>query len=287
MFDYLPQKFLKKLKDINANEITEIRLRVDKNFCVYIGNNQIKYNEKVTKEDITEVIMKVCKGSLYSYDEQIKNGFITTDNGERIGLSGEFVVNNGEITAIKNYSSLNIRIAKQVIGFANEYFNKVYKKGSILVVSKTGVGKTTFIRDFARLVSTNLNKNTVIIDERNEICGKTEKSCFDIGENTDILTYSTKSYGFVQGVRTLNPEYIVTDELITKNDFLAVKNAVLTGVNVVATLHAGSVSDLKNNGNLNELIKIKAFEQILLIENENNCKKISVYNSGLEKICSL
>ena len=223
--------------------------------------------------------------SVYSYDNQIKQGFITTDNGERIGLSGEFVFKGNEVQSIRNFTSLCIRIPCAVNGVSKEFFNSIYKGGSVLVVSETGVGKTTFIRDFCKNLSN--QANVVLIDERNEIAGKNQFFYFDVGENTDVLTYSTKSYGFNQAIRTLNPTYIVTDELMTEDDVNGVNFAISCGVNVIATIHSDSVNRLKSKKYFERLLSEKCFSYYLLLKNQNAKRTIDVYNHELRFICSI
>lgn len=286
MLEFLPEKFKLKLKEFNDKNLNEVRIRVDNNVKILYKCKLVKLNLIATLSDIEEILLNACKNSVYSYDNQIKQGFITTDNGERIGLCGEFVFNGENIVSIKNFTSLCVRVPCEVKGVSLNFFNNVYKGGSVLVLSKTGVGKTTFIRDLCRNLS-NAQNNVVLIDERNEIACKNQGFAFDVGENTDILTYSNKHYGFNQGVRALNPSYIITDELMTKSDFVGVYMAINSGVKVVATLHCDSIVSLKNKDNIQPLINEKSFDYYLLLKNENGNREIDVFDRNLDYLCCI
>lgn len=286
MFEYLPQYILKELKNFGLDCINEIRIRANAKVSVISNGNLYKLNVYVKSlEDIEEIVYNACKRSIYSYDEDIKNGFITTDNGERIGLAGEFVLKDKTVTAIRKFSSLVIRIPKAVNGFSNEFYNSAYNFKSVLVLSKPGVGKTTFIRDLVKELSFNDKGNIVIIDERNEISIKNSIN-FNFGDNVDVLTYATKRYGFNQAIRTLNPDYIVTDELMSEEDAFGVLRAIYGGINVIATLHADSINELKSISYMKRIINDKVFDNYVVIKKENNKRSVLVYDKDFNILCS-
>ena len=284
MLDFLPEKFKLKLNEFTDKNLYEIRVRVNKNVTIIYKGKILKLNLLATETDVEEIVLNACKLSIYSYENQIKQGFITADNGERIGLSGEFVFNGENIVSIRNFTSLCIRIPCEVSGVSNRFYNDIYNGGSVLVVSKTGVGKTTFIRDLCKNISNALN-NVVLIDERNEIAGKNQNFSFDVGDNTDVLTYASKIYGFNQAIRTLNPTYIITDELMTKSDCDGVFVAVNSGISVIATVHSDSLDNLKNKGIVNDLIINNCFDYYLMLKIENNNRKIEVFDKNLKYLC--
>ncbi len=286
VFSYLPPYILKELKVLGLENIDELRIRDNLNLSVLVNGKQKKLNVKIKNSiDLEEIVYSACKRSIYSYEEDIKNGFITTEKGERIGLAGEFVLKDNKVITIKNFSSLVVRIPREVVGFSNKYFKEVFSNNSALIFSKPGAGKTTFIRDLAKNLSNSNVGNIVVIDERNEIASKTNKKGFDLGDNVDVLTYATKLYGFNQALRTLNPDFIITDELSNENDVFGVLRAVLGGVKVIATTHASSMSEIIRNLFLKKLIDLKVFSEYVQIDNEFGVRKITVYNKDFEKIC--
>ena len=287
VLSYLPTYILKELKSFGLENIDEVRLRDNLKVSVLVKGQKRTLGVLVKSSvDIEETVYNACKRSIYSYDEDIKNGFITTDKGERIGLAGEFVLKDNKVVTIKNFSSLVIRIPREVIGFSKRYFDNVFSNCSVLIFSKPGAGKTTFLRDLIKNIS-NLNIfNVVVIDERNEIASKTNKKGFDLGENVDVLTYSTKPYGFNQAIRTLNPDFIATDELSNDEDAFGVLRAILGGVKVIATTHASNIREIKENSFLKYLLKIKAFKNYIQIDNETGIRNITIFDENLSKICS-
>ncbi len=287
MFEYLPQYILKELKPYGLDNINEIRIRQNTNVSIIVNGKSYTLNVLVkSQKDVEEIVFNACKRSIYSYDEDIKNGFITTDSGERIGLAGEFVVVSREVVAIRKFSSLVVRIPKEVDGFCKDFYQKYYIGKNLLVFSKPGAGKTTFIRDLIKELSLNGKGNIVVIDERNEICANTSNLPFELGGKVDVLTYATKSYGFNQAIRTLNPDFIVTDELMCSDDAIGVLRAVYGGISVIATVHASSLEDLKGISYLKELLNNKVFDNYLLIENELGNRALTIFDKDFNEICS-
>ena len=152
-------------------------------------------------------------------------------------------------------------------------------------MSKTGVGKTTFLRDLVKNVSNNTLKNIVVIDERNEIACKNDVFSFDVGKTCDVLTYSSKDYGFLTALRTLNPEIVATDELVTENDFKGVIKGHLAGLKIIATIHAESEHDLLKKKYVKEIIENEVFDKFVFLSKEKNNRKVEIYSSKFEKLC--
>lgn len=288
MYEFLDERLKKELSAFKGKNINEIRLRADCPISVLVDGKTVFIDKiKPTIEDIENVMLKVCKRSIHTYEEQIKLGFITSDNGERIGLSGEIVKSEGKISTIKNVTSLCIRIPNDIYGVALDFFNKVYVKngGSVLVLSEPGVGKTTFIRDLTRLISDVLNKNVIVVDERNEIAVKNGNRKLLHGKNIDVLTYSDKQFGFTQAIRTLNPHVIVTDELIEDSDVSSVIDTIYGGVWVVATAHAKSIDDCFSRLRLVKLKESKAFDYYVVIT-KNGCERLyEYYDKDFNLLC--
>lgn len=285
MFEYLPSQALKEIQKIKNNDICELRIRANGYSTIKRVGQVLPFKYSFTQKDVEEIVLKVCKRSIYSYEEQLKQGFITTDYGERIGLAGEFVYDGKNVQTIKNFSSLCIRIPKQVDGFSLKFYNEYYNDKSVLIISKTGVGKTTFLRDLTKNVSNNTLKNIVVIDERNEIACKNDFFSFDVGKTCDVLTYSSKDYGFLMALRTLNPEIVVTDELAVDSDFKGVIKAHLAGLKVFATIHAENEQELLKKGYMQEIYDKKVFDKYVFLSLDNDKRKVTVLSSNFEKLC--
>ncbi len=287
MLNFLPNKLRSIILKLGIDNVSEIRIRSGCPVAVILNGEKIRLEKQVlTKEDIDEIVLSACNRSVYSYDEQIRQGYVTSDSGERIGLAGEFVFREGKVTAIKDFHSLCIRIPHEIKGVSDEFLDKVYRGGSVLIVSPPSVGKTTFLRDFTRKISNELSKNVVVVDERNEIACVTGSSRFDLGTYTDVLTYADKNYGLNQALRTLNPEIVVVDELMSDTDVLGVIKTIYGGVSVIATAHSNSLENLFMRDFARTIKQIKPFEYYVLISVKEGKRVYSYFDRNFNQICS-
>ncbi len=223
--------------------VYELRIRADKPISV---NYQGKYrflgahglterreNALInTAEEVEECVFQAGECSVYSVEEQIKRGFITAKSGERIGLSGEYVLERGQPLAIRNFTSLCIRVPHEIIGCAEEVYKGCMsdRVRNLLLMSSPGLGKTTILRDLTRILSEKTGKNLLICDERGEIgVGKTGDTC-------DIVRFCDKEQAFEAGIRAMRPDIVVTDEL-SLGDCAALRKAVAAGITVIASAH--------------------------------------------------
>lgn len=283
MFSFLPENLRKRLKKIGV--ITEIRIRANCPVIVKSNGETIKLlNCVLTESDIENIINIACKNSIYAYDKQICSGYITTDKGVRIGLAGDVVYNDNKVVTVNNVTSLSVRIPRDIVGVSNDFFCNYYKGGSVLVLSRSGVGKTTFLRDFIRNLSKNDNVDVVVIDERNEICAKSTCFSFNLGDNVDVITYSNKNYGFNLALRTLNAGVIVTDEICSINDVTSVINAIFGGTSVIASVHANNVSELKSRLYVKPLFTNNAFDYYVVLSIEGGIRKFQYYDKYFNKL---
>lgn len=281
--------------------ITEIRIRVncplqlccgsenyfltnhgfEKNF--YSSNNKLNS----TFEDISKIFKAMCEYSVYSFEDQIKNGFITIPGGHRIGICGQGIYENNHLKNIKNMTSLNIRIAKEVKGCCQKIFDEIVNSHfGTIIVGPPACGKTTLIRDIARTISTSTDHNfpkVVIIDERMEIasafCGVPQ---LDVGLS-DVLCNFKKSSGILQAIRCLAPNIIICDEIGDLDEIKSIKVALNCGVKIICTIHAYDENDFFNKSQIPKLLETQAFEKIIFLKNANIPGQIS----KIRKVCEL
>ena len=259
---------------IKENAI-EIRLRNNKPIIIKLPNLDIVIKYDVTEKDILYTLEKLCENSIYAYKNQICQGFITIKGGHRVGITGSCVIENGKIINIKYISSLNFRIAREIKGCCNKILKDVINKDNIyttLIVSPPGKGKTTMLRDLIRTISNGIpeinfrGKTCGVVDERGEISAMYKGIAQnDVGIRTDIIENINKAQGMQILIRSMSPEIIACDEIGTKEDVLAIKYAVTSGVKGIFTMHGAEMRDIRANKDINELIENKYIEKIIFI----------------------
>ncbi len=286
MLDFLPQHYINSIKNLDINKLFEIRIRalqkviINYNFNkFFLGTSGILKDSNgaitATNLDIENIISALTEKSLYAYNENIKDGFLTSKNGVRVGLCGTMVVENGKIITLKNISSLCIRIPHEIIGCSNDIFYHCLKNTpkNLLIISPPGYGKTTILKDLIRNYNQNTNLNLLVIDERGELAVH--------GKNIDVLKQSNKEYAIQIATKSMSPDVMFMDELMTNNDFLGAYKAKNSGIKVIATAHAENVYDL-----LKKFIKAKeVFDYFILLNKGNIPGEIkAIYNSELNEI---
>lgn len=275
----LPDKIYKIISEkVNMKAVNEIRLRAEKPIVVNVsgkvyflsGNGVTRdihnalYASKIVIED---VIFRASECSIYSVNEQIKKGFIVTDEAVRIGIGGNLIEENGHVKTMTNFCSCNIRVPHVVKNCSLTAFPFIVTENGVentLVISPPGCGKTTFLRDFvSQLSQRNLTYNILLLDERGELdCG--------INSNfTDKIAFSSKKMGFENGIRSLSPDIIVTDEIGQEEDVEALRYACSCGVKLLASTHAESMETFCKKPLFEKVLKEKIFKRFVLLSKRN------------------
>ena len=272
--------------------LEEIRIRSNRPLILKFNDNEKIFDYIVTVEDLIETLQKICENSIYSYQSQICNGFITIRGGHRVGISGNVVIENGKIININYISSLNFRIAKEINGCSNKLLkyvinmenNNIY---NTLIVSKPGVGKTTILRDLVRRISNGIEQinfqglNVGLVDERGEIAAMYKGVAQnDIGMRTDVLSNVKKDKGMKLLIRSMAPRVIAADEIGSKEDVEAIKEAVCSGIKGIFTAHGSSLDDISINPSIKDLLMSHVIERIIFLDS----KKIK---GEIEKVYAL
>ena len=283
MLDFLPEELKRHLQQINIQNLYEIRLRADKPVIVnyqgeyrYLGRtgltNIIKNAIICDKDDVENCIYNAGDNSVYSVEDQIKKGFLTAKMGERIGIAGEYVFDAGQPLAIRNFSSVCIRVPHEVLGCGETIYNICMsnKIHNILIMSRPGMGKTTILRDLARKISNAYKYNILICDERGEL------SIGDIGNTCDVLRFSNKSTAFESGIRALRPDVIITDEM-SMEDCVPAQKAIHSGIYLLASVHCADFQSLSP-------CYLKLFDYYVVLSNKTIGKVDRIYNKIGEEI---
>lgn len=256
--EYFPfgiRNILLKIPEDNIKDITEIRIRAGKPISVNMRGNDVYISEEgtpcflyqrcfknVTSDEIYALFLKLCDYSVYTKENELKNGYIPLQYGCRAGIAGKGVYENGRLKAFTDISSICIRIAAEHKGTAIPIVGAL--SGGMIIAGPPGSGKTTMLRDAVRLVSNGVGtskRRTVVVDTREEIGGN---GFCDLGQFCDVISGVEKRAGIETALRTLNPQVIAFDEIGSESEAKAVMECFNAGVSIFTTVHAGCESDV-------------------------------------------
>ncbi len=284
MLKFLSGEMQRALSNVNQNRIYELRLRAGKPLYLNYGgayrlmsaHGITDYPDQayiVSQEEIEDTLFRAGNFSVYSVEEQIKQGFLTTERGVRIGIAGRFVFDKGQPMTVRDVTSLCIRLPHDVKG-AGELLYRTCCDGkrcrNLLLLSLPGRGKTTALREVCRLISERLHSNLLLCDERGEL------SFGRVGETCDVLSFADKKLAFEVGIRTMCPDIIATDELSVE-DMPAIKRALSSGVTVLATAH---VADRKKG----EQLFGDLFERYVFLSKEEVGRVEKIFDANWKEI---
>ena len=260
-----------------AEELQEIRMRAERPIILKLRERDLILQYNITQTEILQIVERLCENSIYAYKNQICEGFITVKGGHRIGLTGSCVIENGKIINVKHISSLNFRIAREVLNCSTRVLREVIdiENKSIyntILVAPPGRGKTTMLRDIIRRLSNGIDeinfkgKTCGVVDERGEIAAMYKGiPQNDVGIRTDIIENVSKNQGIHMLIRTMAPEIIACDEIGSKEDVEAIHYALYSGVKGIFTMHGRSVEDIKNNKQIYELVENNEIQKVVFL----------------------
>ena len=240
---YFPNQIYTIIKNtLNQNSslemcLQEIRIRVGRPILLKSRQADIIINYNVNTTEILQTLEKLCENSIYAYKNQICEGFLTVKGGHRIGITGTAVCDSNKIINLKYVTSLNFRIARQIIGCSNSLVKEIIdvQNNTIyntLIVSPPGKGKTTMLRDIIRNISNGINNLNFkgmtcgLVDERGEIAAMYKGAPQnDIGIRTDVIENISKSKGIRMLIRSMTPEVIACDEIGSQDDMYSIRRS--------------------------------------------------------------
>ena len=257
----LPQRLADYIDSCDYKDnITEIKLRKNSivQFTVYgkLKNTPVQISET----EIEDIFYKMCNCSVNIYDDEISNGFITLSGGYRVGLGGEYFQNKQSGSyRLKELKSLNIRIPHKSVCFKNQDILFAENVHSTLIAGPPHSGKTSLLKIYAEKLSENYRVS--LCDERKEL--------YTDNLNVDVIQGIKKSAAISMATRTLNPQYIICDEIGGKEETDEILSAVNTGVYFICSAHCESLDQLYKRPNIKILIENGIFEKLVLIEHKN------------------
>jgi len=279
------------LTDEHLLRLEEIRLRSNQPILLKIGDKDYSVDNKgcfienlekgyrVKDEDIYRTIASISDNSLYAFEEEIKRGFITIPGGNRVGLAGQIVMKGNDIKTIKDFSSICFRVAREIKNCAQPLIPYICLPSSsmvmnTLIISPPRCGKTTVLRDIARILSSGSDlfppRNVVVVDERSELAGSYRGvPQLNVGPRTDVLDACPKAQGMVMAVRSLSPQVIIADEIGRRGDVDAIQECVNAGVSVITSIHAGNLDEVNKRPVIKDLLTLGAFKVGVVLSRRN------------------
>lgn len=280
---YLPLVLYDSIEHLatqQRKEISEIRLRLERPSSVTIRNKNVLLidyscgNPIILNDvDMALCFKKICENSIYKYENEIKNGYITLHGGCRVGFCGT----RTEGGFIKDVSSISFRVSKSIADAASEIYPLLTEHGRIcssLIISRPCAGKTTILTDISCKLA-NDGYRVAIVDERCEIAavykGKPQK---DVGKLCDVLDNYPKGEGMMIALRSLSPQVLICDEIGSSEDVNAMIQAMNAGVPVIASAHADDAQGFLLRPQLKFLVDSGAAEKLFFLEGPHRPGKL-------------
>lgn len=277
---------LECLPQAACNDITEIRLRAGQNPLLVCGEADYLLQDPggqkvapITMEEIQQILRLMSHNSLYAFSEQLKAGYLTIYGGHRIGLTGQAIISEQAVSTLTCISSVNIRIAREILGCAASVLpylaTEQQRLHNILIISPPRCGKTTLLRDIARQLSSGIaavglrGQQVGLVDERSEIAACCQGvPTVALGPRLDVLDGCPKALGMMMLIRSMAPDVIITDELGRAEDAAAIAEAIHAGVAVITSVHGSCPQDVECRPTIGYLLTSHYFDIYVVLSDQ-------------------
>lgn len=251
-----------------AERLTELRLRPGGRPRLCFADGDELLADALSPAAFEETLARMLEFSVYAWEDEMRRGFFTLPGGSRVGVCGRFAVEDGRLGAVSYISAVCVRVAREVRGAGSALASAMLEGGGIksaLLLSRPGMGKTTLLRDAARLLS-NAGRSVALVDERGELAAcRAGVPTLDVGERTDVMDMCPKHIAIAHMVRSLRPDVVVTDEVGDRRDARAVLDARRSGAAVLASAHAACVEEAARRPAIREMLRGGAFDLVAVI----------------------
>lgn len=250
--------------------LSEIRIRCGVGSAAVLSGENLRLLSRVGKNEFNSIFDRVVGGSLYTHATSLKEGFVTLEDGVRVGICGDFISESG---ILRGVSALVFRLPFSRCEFAEDIFREWDACcGGMLIYSLPGGGKTSALRALAPMIAKRLAKRVVVIDERYEFLSS---EC----DEFDVIRGYGKAKGIEIAKRTLSAEIILVDEIGSREETEALLSVGRGGIPVIATAHADSFAELCRQRGLAPLIEKEYFERFVHLYSDRGSRKIEIHKA--------
>lgn len=248
----------------------------------------------VTPDDVNETVQYAANYSLYAYEQEMRQGYLTIEGGHRVGMAGQVIPEGEGIRNLKYISSVNIRVAHEVPGCADQVLPSLIENGelmSTIIIAPPGCGKTTLLRDLIRQISNGSyymeGKNVGVVDERSELGGSYMGICQnDLGMRTDILDACPKAEGMLMLIRSMGPQVIAVDEIGSVREVQSLRYVMCCGCQIMATVHGATFYEIRSKPMFEEFFTQKLFRRYVVLKNGKYLGQVEgIYDEQGEQVC--
>lgn len=250
-------------------DLTELRLFCGQHPLWVKRGEAIFYNKEIiSKGQLQKIFHSLCHGSVHSFEQELKEGFVPLEGGHRVGICGTAVYRDGIRSGVRDISSINIRLARPCTGCARNLYQEMERRGmaegSFLLVGAPASGKTTLLRDYARILAGGDGdpcRLIALLDERSEL-----SDGFDLGRSTHVLKGLPKTVGILQALRTLAPKVILCDEIGTAEEAKLLLQGLQSGCRFIGSIHGENWQQLQQKAQFRPFLEQKALDAVVFLK---------------------